>query len=48
MYHKTTDLMINLSQNYRFKTKYYKTTYFILKLSYNYIFNIEVIKKYRF
>ena len=32
MYHKTTDLALNLSQNYIFKMEYRKTTNLITKL----------------
>lgn len=43
MYHRTTNLTINLSQNYRFKAKYHRTTNLIKKLSQNYIFWVSLI-----
>ena len=38
MYHITINLIINLSQNYKFKANYHKTTDLIIKLSQIYIF----------
>lgn len=44
-YQKTTDLILILSQNYKFKVKYRKTTDSVTKLSQNYRFNINLITK---
>lgn len=45
MYHVTTDLTSNLSQNYRFKMEYRKIKYLITKFSQNYEFSTNLITK---
>ena len=45
MYHKTTDLTLNLSQNNKFKVKCHKTTDLVTTLSQNYRFNDSLITK---
>lgn len=45
VFNKTTDLVLNLSQNYRFKVEYCKTTDLVTKLSQNYRFYINLIAK---
>jgi hypothetical protein len=45
MYHKTTDLTLNLSQKYKYKVDYRKTTDLVTKLSQNYRFYINLIAK---
>jgi hypothetical protein len=39
-FHKTTDTLIKLSQNYRFKNVFHKTTDLELNLSWNYRFKV--------
>lgn len=46
IYHKTTDLTLNLSQNYIFKLEYPKTTGLVTKLSRNYMFSVNLITKF--
>jgi hypothetical protein len=46
MFHNTTYLTLNLSQNYRFKVEYRKITHLVTKLSQNYMFYINVITQF--
>jgi hypothetical protein len=47
MYHKTTDLTLNLSQNYEFKVEYHKTTYLRITKLDIYNPNIKLVLRFK-
>ena len=43
-FHKTTNTLVKLSQNHRFKVMYHRTTYLTINLSHNYKFKAKYRK----